>query len=1640
MTSLTNMKQYLFFFLTFCMPGFLAAQATEFSMDTTYAIPGDSVLIPVKVKHLQDAGSATIYVQYDGSVLSFGRALDWHPSLQGSIFMASAVNNVVAIVWADINGASISDDVFVNLKFRFNGGVCNLVFGAVSEVTDIWGNPPDPPPAYVNGMIKQILSVTATAGPAAICLGDTSQLNMQIIGGQGTVSFYWYSEPPGFTSSQASPTVAPSETTTYYIKVFDATDTAVAAVTVNVFPLVPPDPVSNMQPVQNAVNQTKPLNFSWSPAGNANKYSLHIWEAGNPGNGVVINTNTETHHVLPYFLQPGTAYEWRVVSKNPCLETEGPVQQFTMALLPDLIVSEVQVPPTAFSGQTISINFSVTNQGAGSTAANTWQDLVYLSEDSLLIAGFDHFLGSFPNLSALDPGESYTRSLSSILPQGINGNYYVFVQTGYNITYPEAVTLNNISRNELPMLVSLSPTPDLQVTQIQIPDNAFSGQSLSISWTVTNEGEAPTPGPQWRDRIFFSADTFFTASSTFIGTILHSGILAGGESYTTTRDLIIPPNIFGNFYIYIQTDFFNQVYEHALENNNVTRSQPLNVFLTPPADLVPTELDVPVIASNREIITVSYTVFNDGANSANVSGGWADTIYISDSQVLNISEARKIGSYQRTVPLEAGASYTRNIDCQIPLGLSGQHYIHVFTDANLRVFEFDMEENNIRTSQAVNILNPDLVTTGITVPDTAGSGTEIMISYYQKNNGPGLMPAALFFRDSLLISTSAVYDSALMTGFFIKWFNGTAIAAGDSLLRSYEVTLPHGLNGDYYLYILADKRNNVTEGPGESNNISRSVLPFHINLTPWPDLIVDSVSLAEDTLYAGTSLNFTYKVTNSGPGSTVSPRWKDMVCISPSPFGPSPLMLPKTVNISTTLVSNGSYQRDINIALPNTLAPGPYFIYVFTDSTDLVYEHIGEGNNILRSDPFWVEPASPTDLVMMSLSGPDTVNSGYPMQLQWTVKNQSPSSSYANAWSDMIYLSDDLSYEPEEDLFAGALDFGTQLGGGASYTRNASFRAPSGISGDYYLMAVADKSNNNNDGNFSNNVRVRSDSSGNPVTMHVNYIPAPDLEVTSFNAPLTAVAGQDITVNITVTNLGPGEAYPFFWTDQLYLSGNPVYDPNDIYMGAKGHNGGLAAGASYTFSLSARIPNTATGNYILLMVCDALQQVYEGGSESNNVLFHQIQITMPPPVDLLVENIIPPADLEAGLTATVAWSIRNQSSNPAAGKMRDLVYFSKDSLWDPADILFGSVESTISLAAGASLNRSLSGKIVDVTPGSWFVVVRTNVINSVIENNYDNNNGHSDETFQINVPLLALNSWTADTVINSQPLYYQINIPDSLIGETLRVRLKGDSVTGNNEFYIRYNEVPSRSVFDAGYSDPGNGNQELLIPSLLDGSYYLLIYGNTLNGSSQNIMLHAGILQFTILSVNADQGGNTGEITLKMTGSKFTPDMQVFLNLEENKVMATGLLFDNTTRVYPTFNLSGVPTGHYHLSASKTCEGLAVLPDAFEVVEGEEADLQITLVAPAAIGPNGIAPVRVEFVNAGKNDLLNPSGTAVNLMGGPVSRLVNELSLAPSELQLIFEETGGPQGILRPGARGSFTIFSRGNGGSSGNILGIYKN
>jgi len=81
------------------------------------------------------------------------------------------------------------------------------------------------------------LSVTTSADPNPLCLGQSVQLFALVSGGTGNYNYSWSSIPPGFTSTIQNPVTSPSSTTIYIVSVYDGFATAGDSVIVAVIPL-----------------------------------------------------------------------------------------------------------------------------------------------------------------------------------------------------------------------------------------------------------------------------------------------------------------------------------------------------------------------------------------------------------------------------------------------------------------------------------------------------------------------------------------------------------------------------------------------------------------------------------------------------------------------------------------------------------------------------------------------------------------------------------------------------------------------------------------------------------------------------------------------------------------------------------------------------------------------------------------------------------------------------------------------------------------------------------------------------------------------------------------------------------------------------------------------------------------------------------------------------------------------------------------------------------------------------------------------------------------------------------------------------------------------------------------------------------
>lgn len=283
--------------------------------------------------------------------------------------------------------------------------------------------------------------------------------------------------------------------------------------------------------------------------------------------------------------------------------------------------------------------------------------------------------------------------------------------------------------------------------------------------------------------------------------------------------------------------------------------------------------------------------------------------------------------------------------------------------------------------------------------------------------------------------------------------------------------------------------------------------------------------------------------------------------------------------------------------------------------------------------------------------------------------------------------------------------------------------------------------------------------------------------------------------------------------------------------------------------------------------------------DANNKINHPITVILPPPSDLVASTIYLQDSVMAGQLVTMTnWNLENIGSNPATGITKEGIYFSQDSIWDINDPLFGIVTNVINIPPGELVAHSLNAGINGVPVGYHYILVRADLQNNIYESNETNNMAFSDTKIFVTVKNLPLNILTPDILLSTQYLYYKIDIADTLEGQTLLIKLDGAQTAWANELYASFEEVPTRSNFNYSFSNPNTGDQEIIIPVLSEGTYYITVYGRHLftqpiNSPPQPITLKAEILPFAIRTVNSNKGGNTGNVTVKIEGSKYVTGM-----------------------------------------------------------------------------------------------------------------------------------------------------------------------
>ncbi len=1394
------------------------------------------------------------------------------------------------------------------------------------------------------------------------------------------------------------------------------------------------DPITGLSPPNGSYLDWDELDFSWSFVPNAEYYDFYRWKVGQEKPAAPHETGlTEILYEL-YFGQVNqdTTYYWQVEAWDGACMVESDIYTFTYSDeggvdAVDLTMSNLQMDSEPFAGTSLDISYQVTNIGTIGTGSDTWFDMIFLSDDELW-DDEDQLIGGVNNLSGLEPGESYEQTGFIDLEFQPVGDYYIIMVADAFNDIQEAVSDNNVIA--FPVNIQTLPPADLQVSDIQIPNNAFSGTAINVQWTVENKGVATTNADEWRDYLFLSDSEFLDLDQAILlGEQAREDFLDIDESYNSSLEVELAPEIFGSYYLHVFTDFEQQVYEQAFDGNNVGTSSAIEITLSPPVDLVIDNIVAPASASIGDYIEIEYNLINQGGSAVEQDRYWRDSLYVFGEEELvdSLASFRTVNFHSG--PMEIGESRAMRKFLSMPRNTNEDQFVFIQADPQDTIFEYTFNQNNLARSSAITLLSPDLQIQNLDAPATAMSGDSIIVNYQLYNDGPGNLVNHIW-KEQGYLSASSQLDVANAIALNFESYNDD-LSAGLAVDRSLKLKIADGISGTYFLHLMADSDEDVFEATKEANN-STSV-QIEIVLSPSPDLFVSEVNLQGDNLNAGTSYPLSFTVENTGAANAEG-EWTDYIYISEYPeWDSTEVYFIKQIRREEALPAGESYSVATEILIPmlSALTPGldnvDVYIYVLTDAVDAVYEHNAEDNNIGQSLPVFAScPVRPELEVTELFLQESTAVSGQNIDLSWTVLNNGSDPGYWDYeyWYDGVYLSTDISWD-ESDIFVTDWVFHTPLVMDSAYSWQGDFDIPFGISGNHYALLVSDHTDLVADTDRSNNVKVMLDEQGDPVSINVEALPSPDLVFEELNLPEDAISGQPYSVSWTVANEGDGPTLSGGWKLSAYLSQDQQYQANDL-QDYHEFVGSLEVGQSYSGSFDLSIPQYLSGNLLLHLLLDATDAEFEAAGEDNNLHSHGFQTVLPAPTDLIVRSIDFPDAVGHNELIDLAWEVKNIGVNPAVGESRDAIYISENQSLEVGDVLLGIQETELTLAPTASLMQTGQFPAPAVQQGEYYIIARADLQNNIHEEQTENNILVSEDKIQISIPELPLETLTEANLKHEQGLYYQIQIPDELEGETLLISLDTEEENSINELYLAHESMPTRAVHDFVFSLPLSSNQQLIVNQLQAGTYYLLVYGTQEAMQDQEIDLFAEIKFFEIASMQSNEGGNTGTVTVKIDGYRFDGVTEAVLSAAGLGSISAMNIFpvDNTT-FFARFDLNGKALGLYDLELSKANAENTSKTEVFSIVPGEESQLIYSVDVPEATRLNRVVPYTISYANDGNVDVPVPVRNLQSLGGAPVS-LNSELVSAGSDtsLTISFSEQNGPEDILRPGATSSVTFYA----------------
>ena len=1005
--------------------------------------------------------------------------------------------------------------------------------------------------------------------------------------------------------------------------------------------------------------------------------------------------------------------------------------------LPTLAITATQAPSSVVEGASIPLTWTVTNQSTTVPTSFSWTDLVYLSTKSVLDnTAVLLTTVAAPPQSPLGPEASYTTNVSAAVPGNLlpGSNYFLLIVVDAN--GKQAVTGASKLIVAAPITVTAA---DLGVSSATAPRSANLGDSIAVSWTVENTGNAAAAST-WQDAVYLSSTDTLTPSSELLDEFAAppAGPLAAQAGYTLNENVVIPLNAAtgAEFLLFVPDANGGQVV-----SGSTIDSAAINVAAP---QLTVQDLVVPGNSVVGQSFSVSWQVTNAG--SAPLDQDWSDEVFVSSQSTLD-SSATLLDTVPATnvIPLATDASYSRSVTVTVPLTVNsatGTFYVFVVADASDQLAIADRALATASKPIALNVPPlPDLTPGSLSAPTTGYNGQSVTVSWTDANNGNAAATGP--WVDNIDLASDVQGDDATLVG---QATYPSAVAAGQPTVPLTQPIYLPSTPGTYYLMVVADA-SGINEGPNALNDKTVDPTPITVVNEPLPDLVVTSITPPTNVV-SGTTVPITYTVTNEGDSPTNAAQWQDAIFISQTPsltlspvndlaYGVgAPLVMPVLVNNPSYLLAGQGYSQTVDVPFPVS-ASGTWYVYVATNRsfTHTPLDNFIDTGPVVESDstndmtisaPFSVTLAPLPALTVAPVQTPPAAFSGQPLTVTWTVSNQGPGIAIGQAIQDGAPLApiaptlpanstwtDDVFMSPNPTLDSNAIALGTfthtgALDSGAGYTESEQVTLPVGISGRFYFIVQTDIN-----GQVFESGSTAHEVNATPTAITVNLTPPPDLRTSILSVPSTAQASHALTFSYQVNNIGAGPTALLnssdVWTDSFYLSPTPTYDAaTAISIGQESQNDSLDAGASYQNTVTVTLPNGLSGSYYLIVDADSGDAVFELNQTGKfGASAGAIQVSSDT-ADLVVTSVSAPTDGQAGDAIVVNWTVVNEGSgDTAVSSWQDDVYVDTSSTFDGNAVLLGSFTHTGLLKAGGSYNQSQLVTLPINLSGSYTIFVVT---------------------------------------------------------------------------------------------------------------------------------------------------------------------------------------------------------------------------------------------------------------------------------------------------------------------------------------------